>query len=257
MTEHQRTTAAFQELSHNYEETVDQELRKFWQLSYPHFVNLLLEFTHVGEMDSVLDLATGTGLIPRTLAAKQGIKGRVVGLDFTYHALEIGKRKLDGCSTVSLTCASALWLPFAANSFDCVICALAAHHLDRALLLEQIRTVLKPGGRFIFADVTASPAWRLPGVKILLRTGAFLYFLLNNSLARAWVESGAVSHVLTADQWTAALKSKGFTQIVTKTLAAHRVGGSSAMMLSSVIHKPPPADAWPGMHDNQVSWRGL
>lgn len=211
-----RDRQAFQELANNYELTVDQELRKAWGVSYNCFVEQLLQFANVQKSETVLDLATGTGLIPRSLAAGSGSAGPFVGVDITFSALNLARKraepdKLD--PSIAFTCASALALPFALGSFDCVICALATHHLAQDELLDQVWSVLKPKGRFILADVIASPTWSLPGVKPCLRLAAYVYFLCAASPARAWVESQAVSYVYTKEEWTRALQKHNFTSI--------------------------------------------
>ena len=75
--------AAFTELAASYEATVDRELRTFWGLSYQVFVDQLVTRIPVRPGDLLLDLATGTAVIPRRLAAAVGAGGCVVGLDLT------------------------------------------------------------------------------------------------------------------------------------------------------------------------------
>jgi SAM-dependent methyltransferase len=48
-------------------------------------------------------------------------------------------------------------LPFADASFDCVVTRLSLHHFaDPAPPLKQMARVLRPGGRFVVADVISS-----------------------------------------------------------------------------------------------------
>ena len=92
-------------------------------------------------------------------------------------------------------------IPLAGESVDIAICALGTHHMDAWELVGEIKRVLKSGGSLIIADVAASPLWRLPGVRTLLRVLAYLYFALEQGSARAWAEAAAVSHVRTIDEW--------------------------------------------------------
>jgi SAM-dependent methyltransferase len=85
-------------------------------------------------------------------------------------------------------------LPFAPGSFDYVIYSLAAHHIGPADFLKQAFRVLKEGGQIILAEVAASNGQKLPGITLLLRLAAFLYFLFKENLTRARIESEAVSH---------------------------------------------------------------
>ena len=50
-------------------------------------------------------------------------------------------------------------LPFAAGSFDAVICVLATHHMNVRVLLAEMHRVLRPGGRLLVADVAPAPFW--------------------------------------------------------------------------------------------------
>ena len=58
---------AFSEMAPKYELVVDSELNRFWGWSYNGFVNLLLASTPVQQQDIILDVATGTGVIPYRL----------------------------------------------------------------------------------------------------------------------------------------------------------------------------------------------
>ena len=233
-----QTSKAFQELALKYESTVDQELQKAWGLGYSDFVEQLLQFAGIAGQCRVLDIATGTGLIPRTMAPRLGTGARIVGLDITYAVLEIGKSKIASSQpdpSISLTCATATALPFGPGSFDCVICALATHHIDQQALLAQISSVLKPGGQVILADVVASPSWRFPGVRTGLRLAAFIYFLLKESPARAWVESQAVSYVHTEEEWMSALRKQNFTAIRVCQPSIRRTWAPSAVMMAATM----------------------
>ncbi len=229
---------AFQELAQNYEFTVDQELRKSWGMRYSIFVEQVLQFASVSDTDDVLDIATGTAMIPRSLVDVHGHRGHIAGLDITYAVLEIGKGRLP-IKPISLTCASAVALPFAPGSFDCVICALATHHIDQSDLLWQAHRVLKPGGKIILADVVASPSWRFPGVKTSLRLAAFAYFLFTVSPARAWVESQAVSYVHTEAEWAAALRKFGFANIRSSKPSMQNTWAPAAIMFAATKNTIP------------------
>lgn len=227
---------AFQELSLNYELTVDQELRKSWGVSYLDFAKQLTQFAGIQNGDRILDIATGTGLIPRTLVSMFGSGGLIVGLDITYTALSIGRTKIESSCAgkpISFICANAVELPFAPASFDYVFCALATHHIPQHQLLEQVSEALKPGGQFILADVVASPSWRFPGVKSCLRLAALLYFFATVSPARAWVESQAVTHVHTEKEWVTALQMHNLSAIRVHKPAIRRTWAPAAIMMAA------------------------
>ncbi len=233
-----QSTQAFQELALNYERTVDQELRKSWGVGYSGFVEQIIRYAGLRDTDIMLDIATGTAMIPRSLVNLHGHRGHIIGLDITYTVLEIGKSRLPG-KPISLTCASAVALPFAPGSFDAVICALATHHIDQSDLLWQAHRVLKPGGQLILADVTASPAWRFPGIKTGLRLAAFAYFLITVSPARAWVESQAVSYVHTEAEWAAALRKSGFANIRASKPSIQKTWAPAAILFAATKNSVP------------------
>ncbi len=225
MTAKDNLIEAFTELAPRYEEVVDDELRKFWGWSYGRFVEKLIEFTPIRKNDVILDVATGTAVIPLRLTEHHGSWGQIVGLDITLNMLKNGKKKIEAEKAppnIDLTCATAMAMPFNRNSFDIVICGLAAHHMGVRQLLSEINRVLKTGGRLTIADVGGSPLWRFPGIKALLRIATFLYFLATENITRAWTESAAVSNVHSADEWYALLAERGFTEInITKLSSNH------------------------------------
>ena len=66
---------AFSEIATTYEKVVDDELQRFWGWRYQDFVNTFLEAVTIAPSDRVLDLATGTAVIPKKLIENQ-IMGR-------------------------------------------------------------------------------------------------------------------------------------------------------------------------------------
>jgi ubiquinone/menaquinone biosynthesis C-methylase UbiE len=206
---------AFTELAPDYEHVVDSELTTFWGWGYEEFVARLIELADISAGERVLDVATGTALIPRKLV-DGGAAGEIVGLDITLGMLRHAQQNLGPggrYSDIRLVCASAMDMPFARGMFDRVTCALATHHMDVPLLLSEVRRVLRVGGGINLAVVAASPRWKLPGVKGLLRVATWFYFLPIRGIARAWAESSAVSNVRTADEWESLLLALGFADI--------------------------------------------
>lgn len=202
--------AAFTELAPRYEQTVDDELRRFWGWSYEGFADWLLALAAIRDGDDILDLATGTAFLPRKLTAPT--HGRIVGLDLTPAMLDYARAKLAESAAfarVQLVCGSALALPFAAGSFDLVLCALGVHHLAARPLVTEIRRVLRPGGALVLADAAAAPIWRFPAIRAIMRALAFLYFLPAQGAARASVEASAAAHIHTIIEWRAIMAESG------------------------------------------------
>lgn len=211
----------FTELAPRYEEVVDSELNRFWGWSYSAFINQLLETTPIPTRGKILDLATGTGVIPRKIVREGMGMSRVHGLDITLSMLARARNKLTTdrrSDQVDLVCASAMEIPYASGSFDLVTCALATHHMDVRLLLSESWRILRPRGTLSIADVGGSSLWKQPIVKAILRVAAFLYFLIHENSSRAWAEAEAVSNVRSQEEWTEILAATGFQKIKVKKL---------------------------------------
>jgi ubiquinone/menaquinone biosynthesis C-methylase UbiE len=210
---------AFEKMAPLYEEVVDDELNRFWGWSYSRFVNKMLAMTPISENSLILDVATGTGMIPFRLTKENGNSCRIVGLDITYAMLENAKKKLNNGNTpISFTCASAMDLPFRRCVFDVITCGLAAHHMDVSQLLSEMKRVLNPDGTITIADVGGSPLFRHPVIQALLRVGTFIYFLLSQGRARASAEARALPNLRTAGEWKDLLLKYGFTDILISNL---------------------------------------
>ena len=224
----------FTELAPRYEQVVNAELDRFWGWSYEGFVNQLIRTTPIPERGRMLDLATGTGVIPITVAAdgfhprreSSAETSRIHGLDITMSMLARAKRKIVAGkfqNRVDLVCASAMDIPYASASFDLVTCALATHHMDVRLLLSESWRILNNEGALSIADVGGSSLWKLPIVKFFLRIAAFVYFLLQENIHRAWAEAEAVSNVRSGEEWFDLLTKIGFRNIkITKLKSKYR-----------------------------------
>ena len=217
---------AFTELAPRYEEVVNAELDLFWGWSYGGFVNQLLQHTPLPTNGTILDIATGTGVIPIKVSAKKESSNFIHGLDITYSMLANAKRKISAqelIEQIDLVCASAMSIPYASDSFDLVACALATHHMDvKLLLLESIR-ILRNKGMLSIADVGGSSVWKMPMVKFFLRIAAFMYFLFKENVYRAWAEAEAVSNVRSKEEWFDLLTEAGFVNIkITKLKSKYR-----------------------------------
>jgi ubiquinone/menaquinone biosynthesis C-methylase UbiE len=216
----------FTELAPRYEEVVNAELNRFWGWSYTAFVNQLIEMTPIPDRGSVLDLATGTGVIPRKVLSAGPRSRPIHGLDITRSMLMRASKKLiaeEIRDQVQLVCASAMEIPYACESFDLITCALATHHMDVRLLLSETSRILRNGGMLSMADVGGSELWKLPIVKFFVRIAAFVYFLVKENSSRAWAEAEAVSNVRSGEEWYELLVQAGFQNIkITKLKSKHR-----------------------------------
>jgi len=212
---------AFTELSSHYEEVVDSELNLFWGWSYHKFLEELVNQTTIQENQKILDIATGTLVIPRKILEQKVPGIQITGLDITESMLRQGKKKLvaEGIqSAVDLTCADAMALPYANGSFDVVVSGLASHHMNIPLMLSEMKRVLIPGGLLSIVDVGTSPVWEKKIFKGAARIFAFFYFLIKENSSRAWAEAAAVNNLRTPEGWENDLSLAGFNTIKIKKL---------------------------------------
>jgi demethylmenaquinone methyltransferase/2-methoxy-6-polyprenyl-1,4-benzoquinol methylase len=216
MKEKQAVQKSFEEMSTQYEEVIDEELNLFWGWSYQNFLAELVKHTQIQKNQRILDIATGTSVIPCKLM-ELGIPGiKITGLDFTEAMLRQGQHKIAAAGhseDINLVCADAMAIPYADQSFDVVVSGLASHHMDIPLMLSEMKRVLKPAGLLSLIDVGTSPIWDKWLFRIFARVGAFFFFLIRENVTRAWAEFNTVYNLRTPEGWENELSQAGFTDI--------------------------------------------
>ena len=223
MSEKKAIIEAFTDLAPRYEQVVDGELRKFWGWSYDGFIDNLIDMTPLKDDDIVLDVATGTAVIPLKLVNRGKTRGKIIGLDITLAMLKKAAEKINDRKPsvpIHLTCASAMSMPYRKAHFDVIVCGLATHHLDVPVVLTEMYRILKSGGRLTIADVSGSAEWRNPVWSFLIRTATFMYFVPKEGYARARSEAAALANVYTGKEWHDELSKTGFANIKINSLPA-------------------------------------
>jgi ubiquinone/menaquinone biosynthesis C-methylase UbiE len=105
--------------------------------------------------ERVLDIACGTGIVSRLIAA-QMTSGRVVGLDINPAMLAVARTVPRHGLPIEWHEASVLKMPFDDASFDLCVCQNGLQFFpDRPNALREIARVLRPGGRIAFSVYTA------------------------------------------------------------------------------------------------------
>lgn len=93
----------------------------------------------------VLDVACGTGILARTVAARVGPTGSVIGLDVNEGMLEVARRK---APEIEWKHGNAESLPFDDNTFDAVVSQFGLMFFkDRMAAIHEMSRVLRSGGR--------------------------------------------------------------------------------------------------------------
>ena len=206
----------FSKLAPRYEEAVDFELKLFWGWSYKEFVHKYLMMTPFREDETILEVATGTGVIPRAVLENSIPHEKIHALDITYSMLQQANDKNHQKSyenSIELTCASAMQMPYPNKSFSLVMCGLAVHHMDARKLFSEIYRVLTKDGSISIADVGGSPIWKFPAVQFFIQIGSFLFYLIKENISRARAESAAVPSIQTGQDWHDMLSEAGFKNI--------------------------------------------
>ncbi|HEY7461147.1 MAG TPA: GNAT family N-acetyltransferase [Gemmatimonadota bacterium] len=192
--------------------------------------------------EAVLDLGCGAGAEVLRAARMVGPRGRAVGVDMTDEMLERAREALrgSGLTNVEFLKGEIESLPLPGAAFDLIIsnCVLNLSP-DKALALREAFRVLKPGGRFVVADVVIAgssepdAAWRAD----LSRWSA--------------CEAGA----MTEAEYARALSAAGFTEVGLERIAdfgGESCGGGQGATLekevrlvSDMISAKKPADHAP------------
>jgi len=99
----------------------------------------------INARDRVLDIGTGTGVVPRIPSQIAGAAGLMVGCDRSPAMLQRARSQVAG---LHVLVADATALPFREEGFDIVTASFVLSHIrDYAKTLAEIRRVLKPGAR--------------------------------------------------------------------------------------------------------------
>jgi len=106
---------------------------------------------------SILDVATGTADMA-ILSAKLLTPDKIVGIEISEGMLEIGKKKIEKLGLqrrIELLKGDSETISFDNNSFDAVTVAFGVRNFqDLELGLNEIKRVLKPGGKLIVLECT-------------------------------------------------------------------------------------------------------
>ena len=193
---------------------------------FSHLRDRILELAAPQPDDVAVDLGAGTGLLTLALA---GRVERLWAIDISPLMGEYLRAKASsaGLENVEIVTASAVSLPLVDQSVDLVVSNYCFHHLDddgKRRALQEVRRVLRPGGRFVFADmmfrvsVADRRDRRLMAAKVraMLRKGPAGVVRLARNGAR--LAGGRWERPARADWWSRAMVDAGFEAVTVEAL---------------------------------------
>ena len=105
---------------------------------------------------TVLDIAGGTGDLAAKFSRLVGPDGRVILADINAAMLEVGRDRLidkGATGNIDVVQADAQALPFENDSIDCITIAFGLRNVtDKAMALDSMLRVLRPGGRLLILE---------------------------------------------------------------------------------------------------------
>lgn len=196
----------------------------------------IVELASPSSGDVVLDLGAGTGLLTLPAAERAA---NVWAIDISPAMCDrlCDRAASAGLGNIKTIVASAVSLPLGDGSVDVVVSNYCFHHLrdrDKERALCEVFRVLRPGGRFVFADmmfrvgIVNRRDRRVILAKMvgILGKGPAGLLRLAKNLARYL--TGRWEQPARTDWWESALARRGFTSIDVQALE-HEGGLAFAM----------------------------
>ena len=108
-----------------------------------------LEAVRINDDDKVLDVACGTGVVAREVAAQLGPSGSITGVDLNESMIQVARSiTADVPANFQWVVADATTLPFETGTFSLVICQQGIQFFpDEQAALNEFRRILSPRGR--------------------------------------------------------------------------------------------------------------
>jgi ubiquinone/menaquinone biosynthesis C-methylase UbiE len=122
-----------------------------------HFRTTLLRQARISAGQTVLDVATGTGIVAEAASQLVGPSGRVIGVDISRGMLAVAERRLAPLRNVAIKVMDAQALDLPDASVDRITCSLATMLFpDPALALREMHRVLQKNG-YVSISVLTTP----------------------------------------------------------------------------------------------------
>ena len=137
----------FQSIDHNAPfdwGRASQDYAKFRDIYPPAFYEKLRELGIGLPGQHILDLGTGTGVLPR---AMQGSGARFTGADISPEQLAMARELSQGMD-IEYILSAAEDIDFPPGTFDAAMACQCFFYFDREKVMPKLHEALKPGGRF-------------------------------------------------------------------------------------------------------------
>ncbi|MCM1285250.1 MAG: class I SAM-dependent methyltransferase [Acetobacter sp.] len=159
---------------------------------YPEeFYKRIVDLSYCTNNQKVLDLGTGTGVLPRNMA-KYGAE--FVGTDISENQIKYAKELSEKASLkINYIVSSAEDLEFDNNCFDIVTACQCFMYFDKSIILPKIHRFLKDDGHFLILYM----AW-LPFESEIAKTSEDLVLKYNPS----WTGRGMTKYNLEEPEWS-------------------------------------------------------
>lgn len=114
-----------------------------------HYHAFLLK--HVpARCQEALEIGCGTGEFSRLLAARARY---VLALDLSPQMIEAARERSSEFANIDFKLADVIEWDFPAEQFDCIATIATLHHLPLDLMLQKMKSALKPGGVLLILDL--------------------------------------------------------------------------------------------------------
>ena len=203
------------------------------------FLRKFMDTVDIRPGERMLDVCAGTNAIGIALLKREPML-EVHAIDRSAAMQEVGRRRAEALGLrIRSVIHDVHTLPYPDNSFDLVTLQFASRHLRIRRVAEEIRRVLKPGGRFYHSDMLR------PGNRAVEKLYyAYLRFCLwfTGFLFRSGPAAlnckeyfiQALQMFYSAQELSDLLEDAGFQSVTSKTVFAGMLGFHRAV-------KPPPA----------------
>ena len=121
--------------------------------SHPQEARRLLDYVPLKSGQTILDIATGTGLVAIAAAKKVAPDGSVIGVDISSRMLQQARAKIisEGIDNLELIEADVEAIAFEPKQFDVIFCCSALVYIsDLPVILDKCYSWLKPEGCLAF-----------------------------------------------------------------------------------------------------------